>query len=628
MLRNLLKSNETDSAAEQNEHNAKLAYIIDSSEAAFMMVDRDFVITYANKATMSILRDNHTEFRKIWSGFDAEKIIGTCIDRFHKDPSHQRSMMSTPMQQPFKTRIKVGELTFALTVTAMFDTAGEYCGNTLEWLDITNEIESIRRDIEQRCRIEATTASQAVVEFDLDGKILAANDNFCQVMGYASHDIVGKQHRVLVDEQQAASAEYTQFWQKLQAGESTSGEYRRVAKDGSTVWIRGTYAPIKDELDKVIKVIETSDDITSDKRLRDEINDALAETAEVMKSVSDGDLTQRVAGNYSKTLDELKLSVNNTLEQLCGTIAEITGVADTVGQGAREISQGNNNLSERTEQQASSLEETASSMEEMTATVQSNADNAAEAKHLSADAHDNARKGGDVVKSAVEAMDEISRSSGKISDIIGVIDEIAFQTNLLALNASVEAARAGEQGRGFAVVASEVRNLAGRSATAAKEIKELIQDSAGKVSEGSRLVNQSGETLNVIVQSVKKVSDIIADIATASVEQSEGISQVNSAISQMDDLTQQNAALVEESAAASETLNNQAQSLSHLVQNFRLPSGAIARISASSGQVERRSASRPWADKAPASSPRRGNNVIPEPTVANSGDHDEAWETF
>ena len=263
-------------------------------------------------------------------------------------------------------------------------------------------------------------------------------------------------------------------------------------------------------------------------------------------------------------------SISNTVMKLKDIIRGIKAAADEVSVAAEQVSAGNTSLSQRTQEQASSLEEVASSMEEMTGTVGQNADNAHQANQLATAARQQADKGGDVVGRAVSSMYEISESSKKIADIIRVIDEIAFQTNLLALNAAVEAARAGDQGRGFAVVAGEVRNLAGRSATAAKEIKDLIQDSVSKVEEGTHLVAESGEALQEIVNSVKKVSDIIAEIAAASNEQSEGIGQVNRAIMQMDDMTQQNASLVEEAAAASESMGAQAEELQTLVNFFKL----------------------------------------------------------
>jgi len=262
--------------------------------------------------------------------------------------------------------------------------------------------------------------------------------------------------------------------------------------------------------------------------------------------------------------------VNQLADNMAGLVSQVKAAAGEVFRGAEEISAGNANLSQRTEQQSSSLEETASSMEEMTSTVKQNADNAGQANQLATAARDQAEKGGTVVGRAVRAMTDINDSSKRIADIIGVIDEIAFQTNLLALNAAVEAARAGEQGRGFAVVASEVRSLAGRSATAAKEIKDLIQDSVKKVEDGSVLVAQSGQTLEQIVSSVKKVSDIIAEIAAASREQSSGIEQVNRAIMQMDQMTQQNAALVEEATASSQAMADQARQLNEILSRYQV----------------------------------------------------------
>jgi methyl-accepting chemotaxis protein len=294
------------------------------------------------------------------------------------------------------------------------------------------------------------------------------------------------------------------------------------------------------------------------------------EVAAVVGAAVAGDLSRRIVREgktgFFATLAE---GMNGLLDNVSGVIRTIKGAAAEVKLGAEEISKGNANLSQRTEEQASSLEETASSMEEMTSTVKQNADNAQQANQLANAARGEAEKGGEVVAQAVTAMQEIEAASKKIADIIGVIDEIAFQTNLLALNAAVEAARAGEQGRGFAVVASEVRNLASRSAAAAKEIKTLIQDSVAKVGEGSRLVDRSGKTLTGIVVSVKKVTDIVAEIAAASTEQSAGIEQVNKAVMSMDEVTQQNAALVEEAAAAAEALKQQAEELADLMAKYR-----------------------------------------------------------
>ncbi len=302
-------------------------------------------------------------------------------------------------------------------------------------------------------------------------------------------------------------------------------------------------------------------------------SDVFGDIASAMQSMAAGDLTNPIRRDYAGTYGEVKNNVNETIANLEETVGKLRESADVITTAAGEISSGNNNLSARTEQQASSLEETASSMEELTSTVRNNADNAQQANQLASSARQTAEHGGDVVSRAVQAMDAINTSSNKIAEIIGVIDEIAFQTNLLALNASVEAARAGEQGRGFAVVATEVRNLAGRSATAAKEIKELIQDSAGKVKNGAELVNESGETLQEIVTSVKKVGDIISEIAAASQEQSAGIDQVNQAVTSMDEVTQQNAALAEQTSAAAASMSEKAQDMDGMMNFFKVSGG-------------------------------------------------------
>jgi len=309
--------------------------------------------------------------------------------------------------------------------------------------------------------------------------------------------------------------------------------------------------------------------------------DVVSNTAVVLEAMSHGDLTKQIKSDYQGSFGKLKNDTNATVSKLTEIITEIRNSSSSVASGAQEISGGNLDLSQRTEEQASALEQTAASMEQMTSSVRMSADNAQNASELANDAREKAETGGQVVGRAVDAMAEINDSSNKISDIIGVIDEIAFQTNLLALNAAVEAARAGEQGRGFAVVAAEVRNLAQRSAGAAKEIKELIRDSVDKVSDGSKLVNESGETLNEIVTAVQQVSSIINDISASSTEQSEGIDQVNTAVSQMDETTQQNAALVEEASAASENMAEQANLMSELMDFFTTDGSTAVNIPSS-----------------------------------------------
>ncbi len=305
-------------------------------------------------------------------------------------------------------------------------------------------------------------------------------------------------------------------------------------------------------------------------QLSDVTDTGLRDIMRVANALAEGDLTQSITQDYPGLFGETKDGVNATVENLKKLVDEIKIAVESINTGSKEIAQGNQDLSQRTEEQASSLEETASSMEELTSTVKQNAENAKQANQLAIGSSDVAGKGGAVVSKVVDTMASINESSRKIVDIISVIDGIAFQTNILALNAAVEAARAGEQGRGFAVVAAEVRNLAQRSAAAAKEIKTLIGDSVDKVENGSKLVAQAGNTMEEIVTSIKRVTDIMAEISAASAEQSAGIMQVNQAITQMDEVTQQNAALVEEAAAAAESLEEQAQNLSASVSVFKL----------------------------------------------------------
>ncbi|GGY68188.1 methyl-accepting chemotaxis protein [Pseudoduganella albidiflava] len=363
-------------------------------------------------------------------------------------------------------------------------------------------------------------------------------------------------------------------------------------------------------------------------------------TASIAGSIANGDLS--ISIDTSGAAKESLLSeMKEMRDSLVGIVSQVRVGTETIGTASREIAAGNIDLSSRTEMQASSLEKTASAMEELTSTVKQNADNAREANQLAASASDVARKGGAVVSQVVDTMSSINESANKIVDIIGVIDGIAFQTNILALNAAVEAARAGEQGRGFAVVASEVRNLAQRSAGAAKEIKALIGDSVEKVERGSKLVGQAGVTMDEVVASVRRVTDIMGEIANASQEQSAGIEQVNRSIIEMDGMTQQNAALVEEAAAAAQSLQDQAGELARVVSIFKLEAGeeraVIEAVSTAAKAVPTtasvKAVAKPAARKpAPAIAAKpavaKSDTAKPKKTVASAPAGADEWEEF
>jgi len=656
----------TEELAKAN-HVARLQGSIDSSMQAVMMVDRDFIVTYANTSTMNLLAKYQMQFSAVFPGFNAKAIVGTCIDTFHKNPAHQRQMLADPNNLPYQTDISVGELKFQLNVSATMDNEGNYVGNSLEWSDVT---EIRKKELEVARLQSAVDGAQAnLMICDTDLIITYANPSVVQMMagradklrqifpGFDARNLVGQCidqfHKNPAHQRQLlgnpanlpASAEINVAGLEFSVNATAILDHQGNMMGNMVEWRDITEQ--KDAERQIQNLIDNAVQGQLDARIASEnyqgfmkglgdginqlmvaVVEPLREAQRVVKQLSEGDLTDQMEGEYSGEFAELRDSINSTTETLANMVDQIMEGAETILVSSDEISRGNTDLSQRTEEQASSLEETASSMEEMTSTVRQNADNAREANQLASAAREQAEKGGDVVQKAVEAMGEINTSSKKIADIIGVIDEIAFQTNLLALNAAVEAARAGEQGKGFAVVAGEVRNLAQRSAGAAKEIKGLINDSVERVEEGSRLVDDSGKTLDEIVNAVKKVSDIIAEIAAAGMEQSAGIEEVNKAITQMDEMTQQNAALVEEATAASESMNEEAKSMNDLMDFFNLDEEEPEPVKVapkrkrgrSSRVVEEAAPRRAKSTKAPARSSKR--------PAAPVDDDDDEWEEF
>ncbi len=644
----------------KNEEEAfRLQRAIDGAQTAMMMIDRDLVITYVNESTKDLLHENEADLRAIYPGFTADKIVGTCIDIFHKNPAHQRRILDDPRNLPYEADIHVGPLTFHIRVGAMNDLDGNYIGNTLEWADVTE----VRKKELEVARLQSAVdgAQTNIMICDTDLNITYANPAVVRMManrsaelrqafpGFDANNLVGQcidQFHKNPAHQRSLLADLSRLPAKAEtAVAGLEFEVNATAIVGPEGQWMGNMVEWKDiteqkdaerQIDNLIKEAakgELDGRINVDKydgflrtlgsninMLIENVVNPLREGTKVMKALAEGDLNKDMSGEFDGEFAQMRDAINTSVVNLRKMVTQIKSSSGNIVSAAAEIAQGNADLSQRTEQQASSLEETASSMEQLTSTVRQNADNARQANQLATGAREQAEKGGDVVQRAVDAMAEINSSSKKIADIIGVIDEIAFQTNLLALNAAVEAARAGEQGRGFAVVAGEVRNLAQRSAGAAKEIKSLIQDSVEKVEDGTKLVDQSGSTLDEIVNGVKKVSDIIAEIAAASQEQSSGIEQVNKAVTQMDEVTQQNAALVEEAAAASESMDEQARSLENLISFFKIDGDAAA--GGLGGGMQHAPAA------APATAPRQAAPASAPRAQRGGPASDSEWEEF
>lgn len=420
-------------------------------------------------------------------------------------------------------------------------------------------------------QLAAIDKAQAVISFGLDGTILSANENFLTTLGYELADVVGKHHRIFMDETEAAGEAYRAFWDRLRRGEYDAGRYRRLGKAGREVWIQASYNPILDADGKPFKVVKYATDITAQVRVAQAMENVVAQTLGVVEAVKADNLTTRISmAGLTGDLMKVANGVNDLLDTLATLIVSVRDASHETLSASNEIREGSRDLAARTEQQAASLEETAATTEELAASVKATAQSARQAVEHANEARSVAKQGGETVNRAVEAMTRIEHASGKISEITAVIDEIAFQTNLLALNAAVEAARAGDAGKGFAVVAAEVRTLAQRSSDAAKDISGLISASTAQVAEGVKLVREAGTTLDRIVEASATVAETVGDISVATGEQANGIDEMSQVVAHMDQMTQQNAALAEEASASSAALSQQVEALASNVSRFRI----------------------------------------------------------
>ncbi|HAL22837.1 MAG TPA: chemotaxis protein [Stenotrophomonas sp.] len=452
-----------------------------------MIADNDHVIRYVNRSVVALLRNQQATLREAFPDFDAERLVGTSIHRFHANPDRIRAILNG-LQVAHNGKVRVGSVHFAQVVTPVFDAQGTRLGFAVEWHDRTHELllENAVADI-----VSAAAAG------DLD--------------------------------------------QRLRPAEGAS------FLDGLTGGIN--------------QLLET-------------VGSTVEEVRQMLAALAQGDLDRRMHGDYQGAFAAIARDANATAQQLSSMVGHIQQCAAAISTAASEIAAGNGALSERSERQAAHLQETAASMEELTATVRQNASHARQASELASSTQGVASEGDRAMQRVVDTMQAIEAASRRIGDITGVIDGIAFQTNILALNAAVEAARAGEHGRGFAVVATEIRELSQRSASAAKEIKRLIDESVANVGAGTAQVESAGRTMDEIVRDVRRVSDLMADISSAAQQQSDDIQQMNQAVDLIDQGTQQNAALVEEASAAARSMEEQSAQLLHTVAGFRVEAGA------------------------------------------------------
>lgn len=669
--------------------NLRIRRALDNVAAPVTVSDQQNRLIYLNEAARKLFSDMEAEWRESVPEFSVDGLVGKPLSSYFIDGE----LKQTYMEQLTGDKTIDGELAgrrMRLVASPVYDEEESYQGRVTQWYDRTEELHAAeveRKRLEeerrlasenQRIRTSLDNASSNVMLADNDGYIIYLNKNAQALFKEVEQDL--RRDLPDFDAEQLLGANIDVFHSNpahqrnllasltdtYSADIEVGGRHMRVVATpvvdetggrlGTSVeWSDRTQEVLVErEIDGVVAAA-SGGDLTRRlslegkqgfflelaqgfNRLLDELSDVFSTIGDVMSRMSGGHLDVRIDKPYQGAFGQVRDDINNTLERLSGVITRLSQIGNEVETGAGEISSGNANLSARTEQQAASLEETASSMEELTSTVRHNADNAQKADQLATGARELAQKGGEVVEQAVEAMEKIDAASKEIAEIIGVIDEIAFQTNLLALNASVEAARAGEQGRGFAVVATEVRNLASRSADAAKEIRDLIRDSVEKVGTGSRLVNASGETLNEIVTSVKQVGDIVAEISAASAEQAAGIDQVNHAVTSMDEVTQQNAALAEQTAAASQALNESAAQMREAL-------GFFHGVSAQAGTTGVGKANRIGAQFTTESAPASGQRITPgggddeysakpRPATASSRDHvaddssEDEWEEF
>ena len=493
---------------------------------------------------------NSAEYKKFWSGIATGQAQSGNFLRIKKDGS----------------RLYINANYFPIK-----DSLGKVTGAIKFANDVT---EQTLKEQSNQAELEAISKVLGRIEFELSGKIITANQNFLDIVGYSLNEIVGQHHSMFAKEEYKNSPEYAQMWSDLNNGEVLSGRFERVGKGGGVAWLEGNYNPVMGIDGKPVRVIKYVRNITQ------QVNDEqiLDLTATILGRMAEGDLTGNIDAACTGDWERLRDAVNAGNASLSHSFTELRGQAHEIAASAQQVSQSNQDLSDRIQRQAAAVEETAATMQELTSQVNESAEHSERSKAISAAAMNSVQEGGASMQESIEAMESIREVSEQITNIVSIIDGIAFQTNLLALNAAVEAARAGEHGRGFAVVAGEVRNLAGRSADAAKEIGQLIGQTSERVKSGTDKVENTAKLLKTTEEQVTEVSQLVSEIANNAKEQAKGIEQGSQAINDFDSSLQQNAALVEENASLSDHLDSLGKQLTALSDQYQTQDSGMGNV--------------------------------------------------